>query len=295
MMINIRKSDFYPTRLVVTYHPDLPTAAQEAVEVQRFLADYPLDNCLCGSLYDENLRRRVHDREFDLLIALGGDGTMLRAGRLCANLGLPVLGINMGHFGFLIEVQRQDWRTTLPQLLSGNFWLEDRMLVHAEHWRENCCLNTWDALNDVVITRGKFVRPIRVSLRVDDYFLADYVADGLIAATATGSTAYAMAVGGPVMPPELRNILIIPVAPHLSMDRAIILAENEQVEMTVQTSHEAVISVDGASPVEMIHGDSLRVVSSDHFVTFVRFQDPGYFYRNLIKYMQRNPSAGGDQ
>jgi len=289
----MRKPAVQPSRIVVAFHPDLSAAAREAVEVNRFLENLPLERLFCGSLYDESLRQRVQSGEFDALIALGGDGTMLRAGRLCSRLGLPVLGINMGRFGFLIELQRQDWRDYLPRFLAGQFWLEDRMLLHAEHWRENRCLAAWDAINDVVIARGKYVRPIQVSLHVANYSLADYVADGLIAATATGSTAYAMAVGGPVMPPELRNILIIPVAPHLSMDRAIILAENESVEMTVKTNHEAVISVDGSVPVEMLHGDSLRVVSSDQYVTFVRFQDPGYFYRNLIKYMQRNPSAGG--
>lgn len=282
-----------PTRVVVAYHPDLETAALEANKIDRFLSDYPLQDRLCGSLYDETLRRRVQAKEFDLLIALGGDGTMLRAGRICAPIGLPVLGINVGHFGFLIEVQKTDWHIFIPRLLSGDFWLEDRMLIHAEHWRNGEKLNAWDAINDVVVTRGKFVRPIQITVKVNDYLLTNYVADGLIASTATGSTAYAMAVGGPVMPPELRNILIIPVAPHLSMDRAIIFAEGDQVEITVQTSHEAVLSVDGAAPIELLHRDLLRACSSDHVVSFVRFQDPGYFYRNLIRYMQRNPSAGG--
>jgi NAD+ kinase len=289
----MRKPLLTPTRIVIAYHPDLQDAVNEALVVNRFMAEYPLKDLFCGSLYDEKLRKRVQSREFDAMIALGGDGTMLRAGRLCAPNGLPVMGINMGHFGFLIEVQKNDWQKFIPMMLEGNYWLEDRMLLHAEHWRDGICLNNWDAINDVVVTRGKFVRPIQVTVEVDNYLLSNYVADGLIVSTATGSTAYAMAVGGPVMPPELRNIMIIPVAPHLSVDRAIILSEGETISIRVLTNHEAVLSVDGASPVEMIHGDYLKASSSDQTVSFVRFQDPGYFYRNLTKYMQRNPSTGG--
>jgi len=127
---------------------------------------------------------------------------------------------------------------------------------------------------------------------VDGYPLAGYVADGLIAATPTGSTAYALAVGGPIMPPELRNILIMPVAPHLSMDRAVILPEGASVEITVDSDHEAVMSVDGHEPVLIGNEDRVSVKASDFTVKFVVLQDPGYFYRNLSHYMEQNPSIG---
>jgi NAD+ kinase len=117
------------------------------------------------------------------------------------------------------------------------------------------------------------------------------VADGLIAATPTGSTAYALAAGGPILPPELRTILLIPVAPHLSVDRAIILAEGSSVSLEVRTDHHAVISVDGQNPVDMKEGDRVQVFASDHSVSFIRFQDPGYFYRNLTAHMEKNPST----
>jgi NAD+ kinase len=128
---------------------------------------------------------------------------------------------------------------------------------------------------------------------VDGYILSQYVADGLIAATATGSTAYALAVGGPIMPPELRNILIVPVAPHLSLDRAIILQEGAGVSITVESSHQAVLSVDGHAPIAVENGDVVHVSASPHSVRFIRFSDPGYFYYNLSKYMEQNPITGG--
>lgn len=290
----MRTPAFLPKKIAITYHQKIPTAAQEAENVTAELERMGIASPFCAPLDDDELHRRVKARQFDILVTLGGDGSMLRAGRLCAPLGLPVLGINMGRFGFLIEVQQTNWRSALPNLLSGNFWLEDRMMLKTEHWRDGSLIDTWEVLNDVVICRGRFVRLIQVSAHVDDYFLADYVADGLIASTATGSTAYAMAAGGPIMPPELRNILLMPIAPHLSINRGVLLAEGSKVTMTVQTTHEAVLSVDGSHPIDLLPGDRVCAAAGDHTVSFVRFEDPGYFYRNLTRYMERNPVAGNN-
>jgi NAD+ kinase len=122
--------------------------------------------------------------------------------------------------------------------------------------------------------------------------LTTYIADGLIAATPTGSSAYALAAGGPILPPELRNILIIPVAPHLSVDRAIILAEGARVDIHVNTVHEAVFSVDGQDSVVMLDDDEIHVEAGSHATRLVRLQDPDYFYRNITTYMGQNPTAG---
>ena len=108
--------------------------------------------------------------------------------------------------------------------------------------------------------------------------------------TATGSTAYAMAAGGPILSPELRNIILVPVAPHLSIEQSLVLSENVLVTVTVHTSHQAVISIDGQPPIQLESRDRVEILASDHAVQFIRFQDPGYFYRNLIPYMDQNPS-----
>lgn len=279
-------------QVAVTSHPAMPEAKAIAQQISQFLAKQGIAADYSIGLYDGTLRQRVQQNHYDLLIAVGGDGTMLRAGQLCAPQGLPILGVNMGHFGFLTETDGDDWQETLAMLLEGKYWLEEHMMLRTEHRRNDQVLGSWSLLNEVVVCRGQIVRPIHLKASVDGYLLATYVADGLIAATPTGSTAYALAVGGPIMPPELRNILITPIAPHLSVDRAIILAEGVCVTITVHTSHQAAFSVDGQSPVAMLDGDSVYVESGDHVALFVRFHDPGYFYRNLTMHMHRNPSTG---
>ena len=192
-----------------------------------------------------------------------------------------------------MEIHGNQWQTILPEVLKGKYHLEDRMMLRAEHWRDGKMMGYWDVLNDVVVCRGKYVRPIHIKAMVDGYDLTNYVADGLIAATPTGSTAYAMAAGGPILPPELRNILIVPVAPHLSVDHAIILSEGATVRIMVYSSHDAVMSVDGHFPVEMLNNDYVEVRAADNVVSYVRLQDPGYFYRNLMRYMEQNPATSG--
>ena len=166
------------------------------------------------------------------------------------------------------------------------------MMLLAEHWRKDKKLGAWDVLNEVVVSRGQVVRPVRLTASIDGRFLTTYVADGLIAATPTGSTGYAMAAGGPILPPELRNILLVPVAPHLSIERAIVLAEGSSVEIKVKTEHQAVMSVDGQAPIQMLDDDRVEARMGEHTVKFIRFQDPGYFYRNLTPHMSQNPSVG---
>jgi NAD+ kinase len=131
------------------------------------------------------------------------------------------------------------------------------------------------------------LRPIRLSVSVDGRHLTSYVADGLIASTATGSTAYALAAGGPILPPELRNILLVPIAPHLSVDRAVVLAEGSIVSMQV-TGENAVLSIDGQPSITLLEDDRIDIRAADVTAEFVRFGDPGYFYRNLTAHMNEN-------
>ncbi len=280
--------------IVVAAHPQIKEGFQEAEKIAAFLKEHGFSTHH-GSLSDEILRRRVKQGEFDLFISLGGDGTMLRAGHLCGPLGIPVLGINLGRFGFLMEIRQDQWHEVLPQLLEGQYWVEKRMMLRADQWRTGERLGTWHVLNEIVVSRGHIVRPVHLSAYVDGRHLTTYVADALIASTATGSTAYALAAGGPILPPELRNILLVAVAPHLSVDRAIVLPEGAAVNITVHTDHQAVLSPDGQVPIGLADGDRVEVSASEHTVKFLRFQDPGYFYRNLTPHMNQNPSTGNSR
>ena len=212
---------------------------------------------------------------------------MLRAGHLCAPSRVPILGVNLGRIGFLIQLERNDWRDYFRKLLNGEAWIENRMMLRAEHIRAGDPMGEWNALNEVVVGRGMNLRPVRLTASVDGRELISYVADGLIAATPTGSTAYALAAGGPILPPELRNILLVPIAPHLSVDRAVVLSEGTSVSITVR-SENTVLSVDGQSPVSLMEDDHIDVHAADVTAQFVRFGDPGYFYRNLTAHMNEN-------
>lgn len=278
-------------RIAVAAHPQLPEAIRLGAQIATTLEEQGLAVDY-GLLYDDSIRQALNSRQAQILIALGGDGTMLRAGHLCGPVNIPILGINVGHFGFLVEIKHQHWREMLPRLLEGDYWLERRMMLLAEHIRSGQCIGRWEVLNDVVVSRGQMVRPVHLVAQVDGRYLATFVADALIAATATGSTAYAMAAGGPILSPELRNILLVPVAPHLSIEHAIVLAEGASVVIRVVTDHQAVVSPDGHTPITMEEGDQVDVHASEHTVQFIRFQDPGYFYRNLTPHMSKNPSTG---
>lgn len=280
--------------IAVVAHPQVPDAQEEAKKISAYLNENGVQ-VTSRLLYDEELSGRIQAGDFDLLIALGGDGTMLRAGHLCGPSGLPILGVNLGHFGFLMEIRQNQWREIMPRLLTGEYWLERRMMLCTELSRAGERLGKWEVLNEVVVGRGQIVRPVQLVAEVDGRYLTTYVADALIAATPTGSTAYALAAGGPILPPEMRNILLVAVAPHLSIDRAIVLAEGSSVCITVHTTHQAVISVDGQTPVTLMDGDQISARISDHTVQFVRFQDPGYFYRNLTPHMEQNPLTGNQR
>jgi NAD+ kinase len=277
---------FIPQRPVVVAYPKMPEAFIESEAMATYLKEKGLD-APHGSLYDESLRRRVKAREFDLLIMAGGDGSVLRAGHLCAPLGIPILGVNLGRLGFMIQVDRHEWREYFDKLLNGEAWIENRMMLHAEHVRAGDSQGEWNALNEVVVGRGGTLRPVRLSASVDGRHLTSYVADGLIASTASGSTAYALAAGGPILPPELRNILLVPIAPHLSVDRAVVLSEGSMVSIRVR-SENAVLSIDGQPSITLMDDDHVDIHAAEVTTRFVRFGDPGYFYHNLTAHMNEN-------
>jgi NAD+ kinase len=290
--IILTMSDTLPTlrSIVVAAHPRIPEAISEAAAICAYFKEHKLES-IHGTFDDTELRKRVRDSGFDLMVAVGGDGTMLRASHLCAPTGLPILGVNTGRLGFLIQVHGKEWQPSLELLLKGEYWIESRMMLRVEHTRSGESIGNWHALNEAVVTRGPAVRPIRIAASVDGHLLANYVADGLIAATSTGSTAYALAAGGPILPPELRNILLVPIAPHLSVDRAVVLSEGTSVDITLRGG-DAVLSVDGQIPIGLAEGDVVDVRAGDYNARFVRFSDPGYFYRNLTGHMNQSSSIG---
>jgi NAD+ kinase len=276
---------FIPKRPVVTAYPKMPEAFVEAEAMAAFLKEKGIE-APHGSLYDEDLRKRVRKSEFDVLIIAGGDGSVLRAGHLCAPSGVPILGVNLGRMGFLIQVDRHEWREYFDKLFDGEAWIENRMMLNAQHIRAGESMGNWNALNEVVVGRGANLRPVRLSASVDGRHLTSYVADGLVASTATGSTAYALAAGGPILPPELRNILLVPIAPHCPLT-GLLFVEGSMVSIRVNGEN-AVLSVDGQPSITLLDDDHVDIHVAEVTTQFVRFGDPGYFYRNLTAHMNEN-------
>lgn len=225
----------------------------------------------------------------DLVIVIGGDGTLLRAGHLCAPLDVPLLGVQAGRLGFLTELTTLDIESNLSRLISADYRLENRMMLQAEFLENGNVKQRWDVINEALISRGRDARPIEVRVDLNEGYMMSYIADGLIVATATGSTAYALAAGGPILPPELRNMLVLPIAPHLSLDRAVVLAEGAVVNLRAISDFEVVLSIDGTTPLSINPENNVRITANKKSLRMVRFGEPNYFYRDLADLLQRNP------
>lgn len=218
----------------------------------------------------------------DLLLTLGGDGTILRAMALTAPLGVPVLGVNLGRVGFLTACEPDNWVETLTQVLAGRGRVEERLMLHVTLVRGDDIISQDVALNDAVLSRGALARTVRLRAAIDRAQLAEYVADGLIISTATGSTAYSYAVGGPVLSPWSKNLLLVPVAPHLSLDRPLVLDGEAKIAVSIHTRTPGMLTVDGHLVGQLLDGDSVRVARSALQARFLRLRSRGDFYRTLV-------------
>ncbi len=270
-------------RIGVLAHPQKPQTAPVAHNIADSLESRGLDVWVYTRWEEDDVIAQV--RTADMVVAIGGDGAMLRAARVCASFAVPVLGVNMGQLGFLTEIRSPDnWDNNLNLLLRGDYWVESRMMIHASVLRTGTEIAEGDALNEVVINQGVIVKTIRLQTYIDGEWATTYNADGLVIATATGSTAYGLALGGPILPPELRNILLVPKAPHLSLNVPIVLSEGATVEVipSSDTPVEMALLVDGTVLCDVLPDDRIRVQASEHVSRFVRLRERNYFYRSLL-------------
>jgi NAD+ kinase len=213
----------------------------------------------------------------DLIVVFGGDGTMLRTARLVRDRDVPIVGINLGGFGYLTEVNLGEMFAALELILAGNFQVEKRMMldvsVHGgeEPFREGT------VLNDVVIGRGNLSRILELETAVDGHYMTTFKSDGLIIATPTGSTAYSMAAGGPIVFPDLNSIIINPICPHTLTNRPVILPESAVVRVSLCTFEQgATVTLDGQVSFNMQYGDSVTIRKSRYITTLVSSPHRGY-------------------
>ena len=219
-------------------------------------------------------------RKCALAVVLGGDGTILHAARICAFAGIPIVGVNLGRVGFLSELEPEDMESHLPYYLDGDasVWLDKRAMLNAV-LEQDGKTEEFLALNDVVIARGKWPRVVQTSIWIDDFFYNTSHADGVIVATATGSTAYNMAVGGPLLHPQVQSTVLTPIAPHLTSNRSLILPPEAIVKLQIATGlQHGVFSADGQMNREITHGATVTVRKSELVTQFLRRRKPTQFY-----------------
>jgi len=261
-------------------HPKVPKTGEVATQIDTALHEWGVRSFRANTWDTAALERIVP--ELDLIVVLGGDGSTLRAARVAAPHRVPVTSVNMGRLGFLSEMTPDNWHDRLPRMVRGEYWIEERMMMRAETYRDDTVLSMYEALNDVVISRGTLARIVRCETSVDGSALTTFACDGLIVATPTGSTAYALAAGGPILPPTLKNFVLVPIAPHLSLDKPVVLSQGSTVKVIVHTDHQAIITADGQNETNLKDGDVVHVHSSEHVALFARLQHASYFYRTLM-------------
>lgn len=225
--------------------------------------------------------------ELDLILTFGGDGTILRAAQAAAPIGVPILGVNLGRVGFLTEINPAQLEEKLPYFLSGNYWLEKRAMLKAELWRGETLVGSYLALNDVVASRASLSRVVNCHLTVNGAPVTTIVADGVIVATPTGSTAYSMAAGGPILHPELRSIVLTPIAPYLTVIKSMVLPDDSVIGLVIDTDDESFLTVDGQAFVALNDGDRIEVTIAPRQCLFARVQDRAYFSSTLVNRLRR--------
>ncbi len=264
-------------KIGITYHPKSEEARRVAEEAARRLAPKAGEVWLASAWDDGAGPEQVTGT--DLLICCGGDGTVLRAARAVIPHPVTLLGVNLGRIGFLTEVTPAQLFEQLDEIAAGAGRIETRAMIETETLRGGEEMaDHFHALNDVVVGRAAIGRTVQFTVRTDDTLVGSYRADGVIVATATGSTAYSLSVGGPIIHPESREIIITPVAPHLAPANSVVLPEGSRVEVQIAPRQQAILSIDGEPDMDLGGGDIVRVRTSGHTARFLRLGPPGDFF-----------------
>jgi NAD+ kinase len=216
--------------------------------------------------------------ESDLLLVLGGDGTLLAAARVAAPRGIPLLPINMGSLGFLTSFTLEEMFPALEETLAGRSSVSERVLLHVELHRAGQIIDEQRVLNEAVINKGALARMIELELKIDDAFVCRYRADGLIVATPTGSTAYSLSAGGPIVHPSVESLIITPICPHTLSDRPLVVRDSSSVEVILSGDAESVfLTLDGQKGIPMQSGDRMRIVRAPERLKLIQPPRKSYF------------------
>lgn len=229
----------------------------------------------------------------EIIIVLGGDGTLLNVARIAHPYDVPILAINLGSLGFLTEVSLPGLHVTLEKVLNGQFTIENRMLLNAVLWRDGQKVGDYSILNEVVINKGAVARIVDLEVHVDDHYMTSYRADGLIIATPTGSTAYSLSAGGPIIHPSMNALVLCPICPFALTNRPIVIPDQSEIKVKVTTENEDVrISPDGQAGCDMKQGDVLVVKKAENYIQLIQSPDRN-FYQILREKLHWGKKADG--
>lgn len=265
---------------------------EEAIQLAVTLADWLasngvraiLSNDVAGACGRANLGAGDHELvNADLLVVLGGDGTMLRWTRLIAGAETPMLGINFGRYGFITEIEPDLARSALERFLAGDYTVSDRVVLKATVNRASGTSATYYGLNDVVLSKGPIARMVALHTYVDDKFIVTYAADGIIVASPTGSTAYSLSAGGPVVHPDVSVLIITPVCPHTLNVRSLVVPDGERIKIVGECrdgESDTMLTVDGQLGEHLSGGDEVEVSKAQFAARLIQVE-PQSFYDKL--------------
>jgi NAD+ kinase len=276
----------------ILYHPMNESAGKLAKKLTKTLRQKGFDTWLCSSWEGETARTQTSGT--DLILSIGGDGTILRTAQVVIPGKTPITGINLGNLGFMTELSVEEVETELPRILNGEGWIDERMVLEAEvSFPDGNPPQTFHALNDVVIARGTVARVIYVAAQINGEPFTTYKADGVIVATATGSTGYALSAGGPVLPPQSEAFLILPIVPVLTSSKhCVVLPSDSVVQLSVEAVYPATLSIDGHTNIPLNNGAVIRVRRSRFRVRFLRIHPESSFYSTLEKRLKGKQQIG---
>lgn len=267
------------SKVGILYHPMVEATLVKAGELQKSLASRGVSAWRCSAWETDKARAQLNDT--GLILTIGGDGTILRAAHVAAPGKTPITGINLGKLGFMTELGADESLEKLPLLLAGEGWIDERAMLDAELTSAGQEPRLFQALNEVVVARGAIARVVYVEASLGKEHLAAYKADGVIAATATGSTGYSLAAGGPILYPQSRDFILVPVTPHLSLKYPLVLPAAAVIRLRLTTVHPATLSIDGHINLPLASGDEVTVKLSPHTTRFLRIHPETHFYRSL--------------
>jgi NAD+ kinase len=277
-------------RIGFAYNPTIEAALELRERATGWAAMRGLDHWATTAADYEVLARELPGT--DVLVVLGGDGTFLRAARAVADVDVPLLGINVGKVGFLSKVEAGDLVRTLDRLSAGQYVLEHRMALEGRILRAAAAGSpeTHVALNDIVVARGALARVVRLDVSIDESHLANFVADGLVVASPTGSTGYSFSAGGPILDPTARNLIVTPIAGYLTTIRSVVVGGSVVVRIRVADAHEALVSIDGREDVPIAVGDTVEVRALERPIRLVLPEGSLPFWDLVRKKVELLPS-----